>query len=295
METGRRSVKIEIDSRSGFCFGVVNAIGKAEENLHQGDLFSLGDIVHNRMEVQRLGKLGLRSIKHEELPSLGGCRLLIRAHGEPPGTYTTAEELNIDIVDATCPVVAKLQQLVEHAYKEMQEVGGQVVILGKPGHAEVIGLSGHADGRAVIVENVEDLSRVDFIKPIFFLSQTTQSLSLFREMRDEIMRRAVDPAAITVRDTICRQVANREEYLREFAGKFDVLIFVSGRKSSNGRVLYEVCREANPRCYMVEESGELQKEWFAGVESVGICGATSTPQWLMEDVAAKTDEMVKLM
>lgn len=288
-------IRIEIDGRSGFCFGVVNAIGKAEKNLGAEELFSLGDIVHNRMEVQRLGKLGLRSVGHAELPSLEGKRLLIRAHGEPPATYRKAEELNIEVVDATCPVVAKLQQLVGKAYAEMQAAGGQVVILGKPGHAEVAGLSGHADGKAVIVEGIEDLEQVDFSKPLFFLSQTTQSLSLFEEMSREIMRRTADPAQVTIKDTICRQVANREGHLRDFAGRFDVVLFVSGRKSSNGRILFEVCRAANPRSHMVEEEGELLSEWFAGARSVGICGATSTPQWLMEDVAARTGDLVNLI
>lgn len=290
-----KNVRIEIDGRSGFCFGVVNAIGKAEENLRSGELFSLGDIVHNRMEVQRLGKRGLHSVGHEGLESLGGKRLLIRAHGEPPSTYAKAEALDIEIIDATCPVVAKLQQLVGDAYRRMEAAGGQVVILGKPGHAEVVGLEGHAAGKAVIVENMEDLAGMDFAKPVFFLSQTTQSLALFEEMSAEIMRRASDISQVTIKDTICRQVANREEHLREFAGRFDVVIFVSGRKSSNGRVLYEVCRGANPRSHMIEESGELQPEWLLNAKSIGICGATSTPQWLMEDVAAKTADLANLM
>lgn len=284
-------VRIEIDARSGFCFGVVNAIGLAEKNLAGGELFSLGDIVHNRLEMQRLAAMGLRTVGHGELGSLGGRRLLIRAHGEPPSTYAEAGSGNIEIIDATCPVVAKLQQMVAAASREMEEADGQVVILGKRGHAEVAGLVGHAQGNAVVVESVGDLEQVDFARPVFLLSQTTQSLSLFGKVRDEIFARAADPGQVVVRDTICRQVANREEHLRGFAGRFDAVVFVSGRKSSNGRVLFEVCRAANVRSHMVEEPGELREEWFAGVSSVGICGATSTPHWLMEDVAARTREL----
>lgn len=290
-----KPVHIEIDSQSGFCFGVVNAITKAEESLRGGELFSLGDIVHNRLEVQRLAGLGLRTVNLQQLDGLKGRRMLIRAHGEPPATYRRAGELGIEIIDATCPVVAKLQQIVGDAYHKMEAVDGQVVILGKRGHAEVIGLEGHADGKAVIVENMDDLIRIDFSRPVFFLSQTTQSLALFGRIGREILSRASDPGQVTIKDTICRQVANREEYLREFAGRFGVVIFVSGRKSSNGRVLFEVCRAANPACHMVEEPSELRPEWFEGVASVGICGATSTPQWLMDEVGAKTLELINLI
>jgi 4-hydroxy-3-methylbut-2-enyl diphosphate reductase len=275
-----------IDPGSGFCFGVVNAITKAEEGLSEGrEVYSLGDIVHNRMEVQRLEKLGLHVARHGDLGGLAGKTLLIRAHGEPPSTYRVAGEAGMDIIDATCPVVARLQAVVADAYRQMQACGGQVVLLGKRGHAEVVGLAGQAGGDVTVVEGKEDLDAVDFSRPVFFLSQTTQSLDLFGEMSGEIMRRAEDPAAVTVKDTICRQVSSREANLREFAGRFDTVIFVAGRKSSNGKVLLDVCRQANPSCRHIEESGELRPEWFEGVSSVGICGATSTPQWLMEDVA----------
>lgn len=283
----KHPVKIEIDPRSGFCSGVVNAISRAEEALGaSGKVCSLGDIVHNRPEVQRLERLGLRSVSLAELGSLGGRKLLIRAHGEPPSTYALAEEAGIEIIDATCPVVARLQKIVAQGWAEMRRRNGQVVILGKPGHAEVVGLAGHADNKAIVVESPDDLDGVDFSRPLFFLSQTTQSLELFGKMRDEILARAGDNGDVTVIDTVCRKVSDREEHLREFASRFDAVIFVSGRKSSNGRILFGVCRSANPRSYHIEEASELESGWFEGVSSVGICGATSTPQWLMEEVAA---------
>ena len=277
---------IEIDDRSGFCFGVVRALSMAEEALAPGgEVFSLGDIVHNRVEVQRLEGLGLRTIRHGQLGNLAGRTVLIRAHGEPPATYEAASGRGIRLVDATCPVVARLQKIIKEAHRQMQEAGGQVVILGKRGHAEVVGLTGQVDGDALVVERVEDLGRIDFARPIYLLSQTTQSLELFAAVRDEILRRAADPAAVTVNDTICRQVSNRNPHLTGFAARYDVVVFVSGSKSSNGRVLYEVCRAANSRTYKIEDESELEAAWFAGCRSVGICGATSTPKWLMARVA----------
>lgn len=281
-------MKIEIDEKSGFCFGVVKAITTAEELLRarHGAVWCLGDIVHNRVEVNRLENMGLQTVGRERLPELAGKCVLIRAHGEPPATYALAERYGIELADATCPVVAKLQERVRRAWEEMRAVGGQVVILGKPGHAEVVGLTGQTNEEAVVVESLDDLSRIDFSRPVCLLSQTTQSLSLFNAMRDEILRRAADPSAVTVHDTICRQVSNRNPHLREFASRFDAVVFVSGSKSSNGKALYGVCREANARSYKVEDASELRAEWFAGVETVGVCGATSTPKWLMEKVAA---------
>ncbi len=289
MEEGR--VHIEIDGGSGFCFGVVNAISQAERSLAEGEVYCLGDIVHNRLEVQRLAALGLHTVQHDGLDALAGKRVLIRAHGEPPATYARAAELGIEVVDATCPVVAGLQRTVAAAYARMRACGGQVVILGKRGHAEVVGLAGHADGRAVIVEGPDDLDAVDFARPVYFLAQTTQSLALFRRMAAVIRERSLCPEQVTIRDTICRQVSSREAKLRGFAGRFDAVVFVSGRKSSNGKVLYGVCREANPRCYSIEDAAELQPEWFAGCTSVGICGATSTPGWLMQQVAGRVDAL----
>lgn len=281
-------MKIEIDEKSGFCFGVVKAITTAEELLRErgGAVWCLGDIVHNRVEVSRLEQQGLQTVTHAQLPDLAGKCVLIRAHGEPPKTYEAAQRYGIELVDATCPVVAKLQERVRRAWEQMRAVGGQVVILGKPGHAEVVGLTGQTNEEAIVVESPDDLSRIDFGRPICLLSQTTQSLSLFNDIRDEILRRAADPGLVTVHDTICRQVSNRNPHLREFAGRFDVVVFVSGSKSSNGKALYEVCCEANPHSYKVEDASELRAEWFSNVYSVGVCGATSTPKWLMERVAA---------
>ena len=282
---------IEIDDNSGFCFGVVRAIGEAERALQSGEVFSLGDIVHNRIEVQRLEQLGLKSVSHEDLPSLAGCRLLVRAHGEPPSTFEKARELGIEVIDATCPVVAKLQERVVRAHAAMREVGGQVVILGKRGHAEVVGLAGQVAEATIIVEKKSDLEQIDFSRPIFFLSQTTQSVELFEQLRTEMLSRLPSPDMLTARDTICRQVSSRERHLDEFARRHDVIIFVCGRKSSNGKVLAEVCRSANPRTYNIEEAEELLPEWFEGVESVGICGATSTPKWLMQQVADRLSKL----
>ena len=283
---------IEIDDKSGFCFGVVRAITEAESALSDGgEVSSLGDIVHNRMEVQRLEALGLKTVTHSDLPTLGGKRLFIRAHGEPPRTYRTARELGIEIIDATCPVVARLQRRVVEAYEEMAPRGGQVVILGKRGHAEVVGLTGQVEDRAIVVERKEDLEQIDFTRPIFFLSQTTQSLALFEQLGEEILRRHTSPREVRIVDTICRQVSGREQHLEGFAARFDLVVFVCGRKSSNGKVLFEVCRRTNPRTYNIEEAGELDPAWLEGVSTGGICGATSTPKWLMEQVR---DRIIRL-
>lgn len=278
---------IEIDENSGFCFGVVRAISEAERALAEagGEVFSLGDIVHNRMEVQRLERAGLRTITHADMEGIAGRELFIRAHGEPPTTYRRADGLGIRVIDATCPVVAKLQQRVVRAHAEMERAGGQVVILGKRGHAEVVGLTGQVSGGTTVIENEDDLRLIDFSRPVYFLSQTTQSIALFESLGRRMKELAADPGAVRIDDTICRQVSNREQHLRSFAERFDVVVFVCGRKSSNGRVLFEVCREANPRTYNIEEAAELRPEWFATAASVGICGATSTPKWLMQSVA----------
>ena len=286
-------MRIEIDDKSGFCFGVVRAITEAEKALAEGGtVYSLGDIVHNRIEVQRLERLGLRTVTHDEMPRLAGCRLFSRAHGEPPTTYARARELGIDLIDATCPVVARLQTRVVRAHELMRPIGGQVVILGKRGHAEVVGLTGQVDAPTIVIEGPQDLDAIDFARPVYFLSQTTQSIALFEQLCDEMRRRAADPAQVRIEDTICRQVANREEHLEAFARRFDVVIFVCGRKSSNGKVLFEVCRRANAATYNIEEAAELEPQWFAGAASVGICGATSTPKWLMQQVADAVGRIV---
>lgn len=286
------NMRITIDDNSGFCFGVVRAIDVAEESLRRvGEVYSLGDIVHNRIEVQRLEALGLHTVTQDDMAVLGGKTLLIRAHGEPPRTYSRAEELGIEIVDATCPVVARLQRVVREAYAKMATVDGRVVLLGKRGHAEVIGLTGQVADDVIVVEREEDLEMLDYSHPIYFLSQTTQSIELFNHLAEIIRGRMTGGAELTVNDTICRRVAGREALLAEFSASVDVVLFVCGRKSSNGKVLSEVCRKANPRCYNIEEAADVDITWLADAESVGICGATSTPRWLMENVAQAVEAM----
>ncbi|MBR4045728.1 MAG: 4-hydroxy-3-methylbut-2-enyl diphosphate reductase [Alistipes sp.] len=286
-------MRVVIDENSGFCFGVVRAISEAESALKQrGDVYCLGDIVHNRVEVQRLEELGLHTVSHGDISSLGGRTLLIRAHGEPPTTYSLAKEQGVDIIDATCPVVARLQRRVRDAYALMSKVGGRVVLLGKRGHAEVVGLTGQVADDVTVVENEADLETIDYKRPIYFLSQTTQSIELFNRMAEIIRSRMPEGTEFVVDDTICRRVAGRESNLAEFSKSVDVVLFVCGRKSSNGRVLSEVCRRANPRCYNIEEPSEIDMSWFEGVESVGICGATSTPRWLMEEVLNYINQML---
>ena len=286
------TMRVVIDDNSGFCFGVVRAIGEAESALQRtGDVCCLGDIVHNRVEVQRLENMGMATVTHADMPSLGGRTLLIRAHGEPPATYRLAESLGIEVIDATCPVVARLQRRVREAYDKMREVGGSVVLLGKHGHAEVIGLTGQVEDDVMVVESIADLEALDYTRPIYLLSQTTQSIELFNAMAEHIKAHVADGVTVTVDDTICRRVAGRETLLATFSASVDVVLFVCGRKSSNGRVLSEVCRKANSRCYNIEEATEIDVAWFDGASSVGICGATSTPRWLMEDVAAAVGSM----
>lgn len=285
-------MRVVIDDNSGFCFGVVRAIGEAESALQRtGEVCCLGDIVHNRVEVQRLENMGMATVTHADMPSLGGRTLLIRAHGEPPATYRLAESLGIEVIDATCPVVARLQRRVREAYDKMREVGGSVVLLGKHGHAEVIGLTGQVEDDVMVAESIADLEGLDYTRPIYLLSQTTQSIELFNAMAEHIRSHVKEGVSVTVDDTICRRVAGRETLLATFSASVDVVLFVCGRKSSNGRVLSEVCRKANSRCYNIEEAAEIDMAWFEGATSVGICGATSTPRWLMEDVAAAVRRM----
>lgn len=286
-------MKVTIDSHSGFCVGVVRAITEAERALDCGGVvYCLGDIVHNRIEVQRLESLGLQTIDNSQIDSLAaGSRMVIRAHGEPPATYRLAEQCGVEIIDATCPVVAALQRRVAKAYEQMQLCGGQVVILGKRGHAEVVGLIGQVNGDAIVIEGEQDLSLVDFSRPIYFLSQTTQSVALFEHLSQIMATRLADRGMLTVNDTICRSVSSREQHLRAFARASDVVVFVCGRKSSNGKVLYNICKEENARSYNVEEPSEVDPVWFEGAQSVGVCGATSTPLWLMERVAEKIEAL----
>lgn len=276
---------IEIDSRSGFCHGVVTAIKKAEEELERSDrpLYCLGDIVHNSDEVERLERKGLSTITHEDLRSLSSSRVLLRAHGEPPSTYSLARERNIEIIDATCPVVLRLQQRIKQTY-DNSSPRPQIVIYGKAGHAEVNGLVGQTNGEAIVVENLDQLSRIDFSRDIALYSQTTMSLNGFAAMVDEINRRVMPGVKFESFDTICRQVANRVDHLRDFANRHDVILFVAGAKSSNGKVLYNECRSINSRSHLVSNPSDFRSEWLIGAKSIGICGATSTPRWLMENV-----------
>ncbi|MDX9882204.1 MAG: 4-hydroxy-3-methylbut-2-enyl diphosphate reductase [Prolixibacteraceae bacterium] len=277
-------MKVVIDQKSGFCFGVVNAVKMAEDTLSDGGkLYCLGDIVHNGMEVERLAKLGLIIIDHETYRTLSDCRVLLRAHGEPPSTYEYARANNIELIDATCLVVLKLQQRVKKAAEEMEKADGQVIIFGKKGHAEVNGLSGQTGGRAIVVEEPGDLAKIDPGKPAVLFSQTTKSIEKFQQLRENLRDYSIN-SNVKTHDTICRQVANRVPRMKEFAAQYDVIVFVGGKKSSNARVLYETCLQTNPRSYFVSSPEELDFSWFRNAGSVGICGATSTPQWLMEQI-----------
>ncbi len=274
---------VEIDKESGFCFGVVTAIRKAEEELARGSqLYCLGDIVHNSGEVERLCAKGLVTITHDDLRSLSNAKVLLRAHGEPPETYEIAHRNNIEIIDATCPVVLKLQQRIKANYDAADAT--QIVIYGKIGHAEVNGLVGQTCSTAIVVEGIDDLEKVDFNRPVALYSQTTKSLEGFNAMIEEIKRRMTPGVSFSYYDTICRQVANRVEHLRSFAASKDVVLFVAGSKSSNGKVLFNHCHDVNPHTYLISDESELKREFFDGAESIGICGATSTPRWLMERV-----------
>lgn len=289
---GNSKVKIEIDDRSGFCFGVVKAISKAEEELSSGEpLYCLGDIVHNNAEVERLCAKGMTTIDHSDLERLPNAKVLLRAHGEPPSTYTRARANSIRIIDATCPVVLKLQQRIKQSYDRAREEGEnlQIVIYGRKGHAEVNGLVGQTEGTAIVIESVAELDQLDYTRPIALYSQTTKSLEGFRKIIDEIEHRITPGVKFEYADTICRNVANRVEHLREFAGKHDVVLFVAGEKSSNGRILFGHCHDTNPRSYLVPGPEAIQKQWLGQAKSIGICGATSTPRWLMEDVALRAE------
>ena len=278
---------VEIDQKSGFCFGVVNAIVKAEETLDTEEkLYSLGHIVHNELEVKRLQEIGLHTISHDEFFRLKDCKVLIRAHGEPPSTYDYARENNITLVDATCPVVLKLQQRVKKAAEEMRKENGQVVIFGHRGHAEVTGLAGQTNDSAVIIDHPDDLTGIDLSRPVVVFSQTTKSVDDFRKITQNIQEQATS-GKVETHDTVCRQVSNRVPHLEKFAVRFDAIIFVGGLKSSNAQVLFDVCKRNNSCSYFVSAPEDVHPEWFSGVERVGICGATSTPQWLMEKVAEK--------
>ena len=277
------NLKIEIDNGSGFCFGVTTAIRKAEEESAKGSkLYCLGDIVHNGMEVERLHEQGLITIDHEQLRELHNAKVLLRAHGEPPETYEIARQNNIEIIDATCPVVLALQSRIKRKWTDSPEA--QTVIFGKKGHAEVLGLVGQTHGEAIVVESLDDVKqKLDFSKDINLYSQTTKNLDEYRRIVDYIQNNISPTAAFKSFDTICRQVANRMPHIAEFAAHHDVILFVSGRKSSNGHALFTRCMEVNPNSHLIEREEEIDYSWFKDAQTVGICGATSTPKWLMEE------------
>lgn len=299
-------MKIEIDNNSGFCFGVMRATTTAETELaKEQPLYCLGDIVHNGQEVERLTKLGLITIDHTQLENLHNARVLLRAHGEPPHTYELAKKNNITIIDATCPVVLKLQQKIKQAY--IKHPDAQIVIYGKIGHAEVIGLEGQTDGNAIVIEDENDINKIDFNHPIILFSQTTKSIEGFNQLVEVIKAKISQNNSqlstldsqlengthFEYHDTICRNVANRIPNIRSFATKFNIVLFVAGAKSSNGKVLFNECLSVNPHTYLVSSPEQIDSKWFDGAESVGICGATSTPKWLMEAIKLKIENYQK--
>ena len=284
---------VEIDTNSGFCNGVVRAIQAAEQELEKGEqLYCLGDIVHNSNEVERLRAKGLITINHDELRELRNAKVLLRAHGEPPETYRIAQENNIEIIDATCPVVLQLQRKIKKSYDTRTNNNDQILIYGKVGHAEVNGLVGQTNGEAIVLETPDDLHKVDFDQRITLYSQTTKSVQHFAEMVQLIQERTANDK-FEWHDTICRQVANRIPNIREFARTHDLVLFVCGKKSSNGKVLYEECRSVNAHTHLVSDIDELNPAWLEGKSNIGICGATSTPRWLMAEFQARIEEILQ--
>ena len=285
-----KNIKVEIDKFSGFCYGVIRAIETAEKELEkEGVLYSLGEIVHNNVEVERLKDKGLTTISHEGIATITPKKMLIRAHGEPPQTYLAARQAGIEIVDCTCPVVLKLQERIKRACEAAKINNGTIVIFGKKGHAEVNGLVGQTDGNAIVIETPDEIDRIDFSRPVFLFSQTTKSTegfdSLCKMIENRIMAATGDLSGFKTYNTICRQVSGRKPLLEDFAKKHDVVVFVSGKQSSNGKVLYNSCRNSNAKSYFVENVADLNPEWFQNCSSVGVCGATSTPKWLMDKIA----------
>ncbi|HWZ16222.1 MAG TPA: 4-hydroxy-3-methylbut-2-enyl diphosphate reductase [Mucilaginibacter sp.] len=281
---GDHQLQVTIDQDSGFCFGVVYAIDMAEEILAEdGYLYCLGDIVHNDEEVERLKKMGLRIIEHADLKNLSNEKVLIRAHGEAPDTYRIALENNITLIDASCPVVLKLQNRIKNSF----DADEKILIFGKHGHAEVVGLQGQTDNEALVFQDIAELDNIDLPQNITLYSQTTKSMEKFYHVKDELLARGYN---LKANDTICRQVSNRDQDLPKFVSKFDKIVFVSGRKSSNGKVLFEVCRKHNPNTYFISSASELEKSMFTPGDKVGIAGATSTPMWLMQDVKAELEK-----
>jgi 4-hydroxy-3-methylbut-2-enyl diphosphate reductase len=281
---------VEIDIQSGFCFGVENAVKIAEKALLKGErVFSLGSIVHNDKEVERLSSLGLETVSRDDFTRLKNSKVLIRAHGEPPETYAIAKRNNITIIEATCPIVKKLQSKIRDSWKRTLENKGQVVIFGKPGHAEVIGLLGQTKNDGILASGPDDFSKIDVTRPVYLFAQTTMSVkeysNFIANLRNKMKEKGADPEKnLIINNTICGQVSNREPHLKEFAGKHDTIIFVSGKESSNGKMLYSVCKDINTDTHFVSSEEEIDRSWFKGKISVGICGATSTPKWLIENI-----------
>ena len=293
-------MKVTVDNNSGFCWGVVRTVDIAEQELAEtGKLYSLGEIIHNPVEIERLEKKGLRTIRHDDLQNLKDAKVLIRAHGEPPETFRKMKEMGIEVIDATCPVVTKVQERIRKFYDKKY----QIVIFGKKDHAEVIGLVGHTNGTAIVIKSVAEIDKLDFSMKTVLFSQTTMDKETFYAIRDAIKEKIKAEFEIGTfeemaldfhaKDTICGQVSGRDKKLREFSKSNDVMIFVAGKMSSNGKVLYEIAKSENPKTYFIENETELQKEWFVGVETVGISGATSTPQWLMEKVKKEIETRFK--
>ena len=287
-------IKVEIDEGSGFCFGVVTAIHKAEEELAKGEtLYCLGDIVHNSREVERLKAMGLITINRDEFRQLRNAKVLLRAHGEPPETYQIAHKNNIEIIDATCPVVLRLQKRIKQEFRKEDFEAKQIVIYGKNGHAEVLGLVGQTGGQAIVIESAEEAKKLDFTKSIRLFSQTTKSLDEFQEIVEYIKLHISPDATFEYYDTICRQVANRMPNLREFAATHDLIFFVSGKKSSNGKMLFEECLNVNANSHLIDNEKEIDPSLLRNVESIGVCGATSTPKWLMEKIHDHIQLLIK--
>ena len=288
-------IKVEIDEGSGFCFGVVTAINKAEEELAKGEtLYCLGDIVHNSREVERLKTMGLITINREEFKQLRNAKVLLRAHGEPPETYMIARENNIEIIDATCPVVLRLQKRIKQEF--LQDAANdekQIVIYGKNGHAEVLGLVGQTDGKAIVIEKAEEVKKLDLNKSVRLFSQTTKSLDEFQEIVAYIKQNISPEETFEYYDTICRQVANRMPKLREFAATHDLIFFVSGKKSSNGKMLFEECLKVNANSHLIDNEKEIDPSLLQNVQSIGVCGATSTPKWLMEKIYSHIQSLIE--
>lgn len=286
-------MKIEIDKNAGFCFGVEKAIERAEEELKKNKtIYCLGEIVHNGEEIKRLEEKGLKTITYKEYRKLKNATVFLRAHGEPPETYKIARENNIQLVDATCPIVSKLQNRIKSKYNDIKKDDGQIVIYGKEGHAEIKGLVGQTDGQAIVIDHTDNLERIDFNRPVYLYSQTTKSKKAFNEIRTKIEEyfrelKNHDASKLKFHQTICGQVANRESNIFEFANKHDVILFASGKNSSNGKVLFSVCKNANPRSYFISNVNEVEKAMIENCNSIGISGATSTPSWLLKNIKAK--------